>query len=336
MTRSLISKFARLVRPLRGGLDHRNNTHGDLGGASPANPAPGTDRTTIETTLSMVRAEYTVMPRFCFHQPIDYHQDSLPPTFGPVIRVPGEPLPLPAPEDRFGYPADDAAYLHMGALDAAIFRSQIDRHLGVREGLAILDFGCSSGRVLRHFEPDRLSRGWQLHGIDVQARCIEWLRLNFPQEYIITTGTVIPKLPFEDNSLDVIYGISVFTHIKYLWDMWLLELRRVLKPGGLLLQTIHTETAWAFYYDNRNAEWVRQNHSAQMLQTREMPSDWFHYGDISVSQAFWKAEVARQQWGRYLDVLDILPPQHDMSFQDLMVCRKQSRRVRRPDTAQVD
>lgn len=279
----------------------------------------------IETTLSMARAEYTVMPRFGFHQPMDYHVDSYPVAFGDVIRVGGDPLPLPAPEDRFGYPAEDATYLSMGELDARIFKGQIERHLPRQSGVAILDFGCSSGRVLRHFESERRERGWQLYGIDVQARAIEWLRLNFPDEYTVATTTVLPHLPFEDNSLDVIYGISVFTHIKYLWDMWLLELRRVLRPGGLLIQTIHTEKAWAFYYRNRNESWVKDNHSARMLEREDMPSDWFHYGDIAVSQAFWKADVAKRNWGRYFDVLDLLPPQHDMSFQDVMVCRKPAR-----------
>jgi SAM-dependent methyltransferase len=276
----------------------------------------------IERTLTMMRAEYTVLPRFGFHQPLDYDQDSLPPHFDPPVILPDESLPLPAPADRFGYPADDALYLHMGGLDAAVVRAAIARHLGAPRDLALLDFGCSSGRVLRHFEVEHQAQGWRPHGVDIQARPIEWLRLHFPQHYMVTTGTVQPHLPFEDNSLDVIYGFSVFTHIKYLWDMWLLELRRVLKPGGLLVQTIHTENAWAFYHRNRDAAWVKQAHAARMTESPTMDVDWFHHGDIAVSQAFWKADVARRNWGRYLEVLELLPPQHEMSFQDVMVCRK--------------
>ena len=36
-----------------------------------------------ESILSRVRAEYTVMPRFGFHQPLDYHLVTLPPDFEP-------------------------------------------------------------------------------------------------------------------------------------------------------------------------------------------------------------------------------------------------------------
>ncbi|WP_439595442.1 class I SAM-dependent methyltransferase [Falsiroseomonas sp.] len=305
-------------------VDQQAAEHAALLAASRAEGERAADAR-MERTLSMVRAEYTVLPRFGFHQPLDYDEASLPPRFDPPVMREGEPLPLPAPADRFGYPADDTAYLHMGGLDAAIVRDAIARHLGAPRDLALLDFGCSSGRVLRHFEAERSGQGWRLHGVDIQARPIEWLRLHFPESYTVTTGTVQPHLPFEDNSLDVIYGFSVFTHIKYLWDMWLLELRRVLKPGGLLVQTIHTENAWAYYHRQRNEEWVRRAHSPRMLESPTMEPDWFHHGDIAVSQAFWKAEVARRNWARYLEVLELLPPQHALSFQDVMICRKPAR-----------
>jgi len=69
-------------------------------------------------------------------------------------------------------------------------------------------------------------------------------------EFFVYTGLTMPILPFPDNHFDVIYDFSVFMHIKFQWDMWLLELKRVLKPGGLLIQTIHTENTWPFYYDH--------------------------------------------------------------------------------------
>jgi len=59
-----------------------------------------------------------------------------------------------------------------------------------------------------------------------------------------------------------------------------------------------------------------------MLETREMPHDYFYYGDMSVSQVFWKREVARTYWGRYFTILDVLAPPGERSFQDWMVCKK--------------
>ena len=77
--------------------------------------AAGVDEA-IERTATMLRAEYTVMPRFGFHQPLDYMMDTVPPDFAAPTIVPGEPLPLPPPRERMGYPADDKEYLEWGTL----------------------------------------------------------------------------------------------------------------------------------------------------------------------------------------------------------------------------
>jgi SAM-dependent methyltransferase len=277
---------------------------------------------TVNRTLDMVRAEYTVMPRFAFHQPLDYLSDTFPPRFAPAIHVPGEALPLPPPERRGGYPKDDAEYLATGRNHQAVYLEQIERHLGLRRDLSVMELGCATGRVLRHFHTQKEELGWKLIGCDVQAEDIEWLRQNWPLDINVYVGSVFPKLPFEDNSIDVIYGMSVFTHIKYHWDFWLLELRRVLKPGGLLLQTIHAERAWRFYHDNQHLDWVRAAISPHVLASAEMNHDFLLSGDIAVSQTFFKQDVARRYWGRYLEVLEIVSPDDRYWFQDLMVCRK--------------
>jgi len=206
----------------------------------------------VERTLWMVRNEYTVMPRFGFHQPLDYYVDTPPCHFEPPLQIAGEDLPVPASDDRMGYsPTDVQEYLHWGKDDKDLVKSQIDKHLGKTEGIAILDFGCSSGRVLRHFYNESKQSNWGLYGVDIQARPIQWMREFMPAEFCVYTGTTMPILPFPDNHFDVIYGFSIFTHIKFNWDMWLLELKRVLKPGGLLIQTIHTENAWLFFTTTR-------------------------------------------------------------------------------------
>jgi ubiquinone/menaquinone biosynthesis C-methylase UbiE len=277
----------------------------------------------VERTLSMVRSEYTVMPRFGFHQPLDYYLDTLPAKFESPLKIAGSELPVPASDDRMGYSPNDAEeYLRWGRDDRDLIKKQIDKHLHKNSDLAILDFGCSSGRVLRHFYEEAKTSNWSLTGVDIQAKPIQWMREFMPPEFCVYTGSTMPILPFPDNYFDVIYGFSIFTHIKFNWDMWLLELKRVLKPGGILIQTIHTENAWRFYYDNRTAAWVRDNHSAVMLEKQEMPYDYFYYGDMSVSQVFWKREVARTYWGRYFSVLDVMQPPDERSFQDWMICKK--------------
>jgi SAM-dependent methyltransferase len=200
----------------------------------------------VERALSVIRAEYTALPRFAYHLPFDYEMQTLPPRFESPIWVDGEVLPVPPPAERHGQ-IDDATYLEWGRYDHDVILGHIRRALPSVDKLAVMDFGCSSGRVLRHFLPEMRERGWVLTGVDVSARRIEWMRQNFPPQFQVHTGSILPILPFESNSFDVIYGLSVFTHLKFLWDMWLLELRPVLKPRGMLIQSIHTENAWNFF-----------------------------------------------------------------------------------------
>jgi SAM-dependent methyltransferase len=280
------------------------------------------ERSLDQRAVDLIRREFTVMPRFAFHQPLDYRMETLPPDFEAPIVVPGEELPLPPVKERMGYSANDHEYLDWGRYDHDLIIAHIRKHSRIEPGMTILDLGCSSGRVLRHFHAEHRVHGWSLVGVDIQARPIEWMRRNFPKEFRVYTGTVLPILPFESRSIDVVYGISIFTHTKFLWDMWLLEIRRVLKPGGLAIQTIHTENAWRYYNTHKKEPWVQEAHSPFVYETGEMVPDYFYFGDISVSQVFWKREIAREFWERYLDVLEVLPPPPKWSFQDWMICRR--------------
>jgi SAM-dependent methyltransferase len=274
--------------------------------------------------MTLIRNEYTVMPRFGYHQPLDYNYVSLPPQFQSAEKCPETDVLLPTGIERFGYSPDDTKeYLRWGKYDHDQIVSVIEKYSSIQNGMSILDFGCSSGRVLRHFEYEHLSNDWKLYGCDVQARAIEWMRFHLPNHFNVITTSVLPHLPYEDGTFDCIYGFSVFTHIKYNWDAWLMELRRVLKPGGLLIQTIHSERAWEYYAQNRDKSWIRENLTARVLDVPIMDVDYLFYGDIGISQVFWKNEVAIKYWGRYFVVLERRdPPQN--SFQDWIICKKPS------------
>ncbi len=169
-----------------------------------------------EGVMQRVRHEYTVMPRFGFHQPLDYLDVTLPPAFEPTEKTNSSGLSIPGPEDRFGYSPDDTnKYLEWGRYDHNQLMGVIDKYRGELRSASILDFGCSSGRVLRHFDNEHASRAWKLYGCDIQARAIEWIRRHFPKHFNVVNSSTLPHLPYEDGMFDVIYGFSVFTHIKY-------------------------------------------------------------------------------------------------------------------------
>jgi SAM-dependent methyltransferase len=100
----------------------------------------------------------------------------------------------------------------------------------------VLEFGCGSGRVLRHWQH---VRGPQIHGTDYNPALADWCDAHLPFA-TIGRNQLDPPLPYADASFDLVYAISVFTHLKEsLQHAWMAELRRVLVPGGLLIMTTH-------------------------------------------------------------------------------------------------
>lgn len=129
-------------------------------------------------------------------------------------------------------------YLSKGKRDTdRMLEISAARDFALPRGSRILDIGCAAGRMIRHLKP--LAEVCEIWGVDVDAPLINWCKGNLAPPFHFATTTTIPHLPFEDAYFDLIYTGSVFTHIDDLADAWLLELRRVLSPGGRLYVTIH-------------------------------------------------------------------------------------------------
>ena len=107
---------------------------------------------------------------------------------------------------------------------------------------SILDFGCGCGRVTL-WMARQVAAGSELHGTDTDAEAIAWCRNHLSARF--TVNRPRPPLDYKDSSFDLIYAVSVFTHLDEDRQFeWLHELRRVLKPGGTLLFTVHGEQVW--------------------------------------------------------------------------------------------
>jgi SAM-dependent methyltransferase len=100
---------------------------------------------------------------------------------------------------------------------------------------AVLDFGCGSGRVIRYWR----NLPAKVYGVDYNPRMIEWCRAKLKFAHF-QTNRLEPPLGYPVQSFDLIYALSVFTHLdEKNQHSWIQELTRVLKPGGYLLITTH-------------------------------------------------------------------------------------------------
>lgn len=106
------------------------------------------------------------------------------------------------------------------------------------KGNSILDWGCGPARVIRHL-PDLIPEAASFTGTDYNIKTISWCKDHLHQIQF-AKNDLMPPLPFEANSFDFVYGISIFTHLSAAaHEAWLNELSRVLKPQGLIVLTLH-------------------------------------------------------------------------------------------------
>lgn len=85
--------------------------------------------------------------------------------------------------------------------------------------------------------------------IDISRRAIEIAKRNFPNKKFLVGD--ICKLPFKNNSFDVIVSLSTIDNISYKKvNAALKEIKRVLKPKGKLLITIDNKEnlLYSFFY----------------------------------------------------------------------------------------
>lgn len=177
-----------------------------------------------------------------------------------------------------------------------------------------LDFGCGSGRTLRAFR-DRPA-GLRLTGTDVDLEAVAWCRdhLDFAE---FAVNSALPPLECPDDAFDLAWAISVFTHLDESYQFaWLEELARVLRPGGILLATIHGEHVWRGLppwtvrrIRDRGFAFARTGAFAGVLP------DWY--------QMTWhSAAYVAREWSKWFQVVDHIEQGAMHGFQDLIVLRR--------------
>jgi SAM-dependent methyltransferase len=129
----------------------------------------------------------------------------------------------------------------------------IAAHVALTGIESVLDFGCGCGRVTRYFR----EHSGEVAGSDVNREAVKWCRANLPFGNFETNG-LAPPLVFDDASFDLVYALSVFTHLTAdLQLAWRDELHRVLRPGGRLLVTTHGRSYLPRLDDHERARFER-------------------------------------------------------------------------------
>jgi SAM-dependent methyltransferase len=199
-----------------------------------------------------------------------------------------------------------------------------NRGVRVAELSSILDFGCGCGRVLRHWKSLPTTR---VCGVDYNAALIEWCRTNLPFAEA-QTNQLAPPLSYRDGEFDLVYALSVFTHLTHeLQTAWIGELSRVVRPGGHLVISTHGNA----YLDRLNEDEKRRYMSGQLVVKNNLNAP-----GSNMCSAYHPLAYIRDQMAPGLEVVDLIPEGATGNpRQDLIVLRKPRQAAYQSDAIQT-
>jgi len=238
-------------------------------------------------------------------------------------------MPVPSARDREGY---------YGERHFEFWLSGMSDYLKVKEscqdidwaGARMLDFGGATGRVARHFYAQENMDEVMI--CDVNINNIDWVIEHCPSGLAAFKSSPVPTLPISDNYFDLVTAFSVFTHMGEYELAWLYELRRVLKPGGVLYVSVHNDDTWrtlpatSLYSALMLSEDFRPVYSRKSeLRERQV----FEYSSEAVynSYTFHPNSYIHRVWSKIFKIVHIYPEHH--GYQSAVVMKNESYRAGR-------
>lgn len=123
---------------------------------------------------------------------------------------------------------------------------------------SLLDIGCFEGALLSVAK----GKGWEVMGVDVDARAAEFVRINL--QLPVVTGT-LKDANFPADSFDAVTLVDVLEHLKNPLET-LIEIRRILRVGGEVVISVPN-----FPFQYAKEKWIKG-----MLGNRGSVADMVH------------------------------------------------------------
>jgi SAM-dependent methyltransferase len=165
-----------------------------------------------------------------------------------------------------------------------------------RPGQAALDFGCSSGRVVRVLAVALPELEW--HGCDPIPDAIDWDLTHLPG-IRFEQSPEYPPLHYDDGSFHFAFAISIWSHFSERAALdWLRELHRILKPAGRLLITTHgyQTVSHTFTHGIRSGEQLAEVSEALYERGFWYAPEFGEQGDHGIANPDWGTAFLSPEW----------------------------------------
>lgn len=224
--------------------------------------------------------------------------------------------------------------LREGFIAYKLFRDLYTKYVGpINQCNNILDFGCGWGRIIRFFLKDLAPSN--IHGCDPVEQMISICKEQNKWSNFTRINTRPPS-PYRDNTFDLIYSFSVFSHLsEEMSSLLLTELTRILKPGGLLVVTTRSRdfiTHCAKLRKNKNLDAIHagpKSSAAAFVNTEESlanfdsgkycfsqlvhEGEWSYWGDTAIPKQY-----VLDHWTKSLNFITYIDGKNDMSGKSIV------------------
>jgi ubiquinone/menaquinone biosynthesis C-methylase UbiE len=177
----------------------------------------------------------------------------------------------------------------------------------------ILDFGVGCGRTITWLM--NVATTATFYGTDTDSEAVSWCRENLGSAIFSTNGLRAP-LEYPPETFDLIYAVSVFTHLDEKKQfLWLEELKRIVKSDGVLIVTLHGPESWEEFSTDR----IKKLEEKGLLFIeadgwRSLFPEWY-------GTTYHNREYVEKHYSKYFSILDYVPRGLN-NHQDLIVlCR---------------
>ena len=195
-----------------------------------------------------------------------------------------------ASRSRIKNPNSDTVRIN-GERLARVLATEIEKAFGSNPKIAILDFGAAAGRVSIPLA-NLLPRS-RVTATDVDAEAVEFLQLTAPENLKSELNGFLPPLKLAAGTFDCVFAISVWSHFADTLSMkWLEEMKRITRPGALLLISTQGDTCLQHLRKTKPA-WAKVT-GEQYLKDGYLYRD---YPGAAAEDANWPGITKESSWG---------------------------------------
>jgi len=214
-------------------------------------------------------------------------------------------------QERVGGASD---FQSVGTQLASLIMTCVSKYKPVKTAHRILDWGCGCGRVTR--EMMKFVPPATLTGCDIDTEAIAWNKTHIPGPMFDHIDPY-PPTAYSTDAFDLIYGISVMTHLDEQSQLsWLEELSRISSAGGIVALSVIGEN---LRKTNMPPELARRFHETGFASFvpsySKMLEPFSHEGYYR--ETYHSFAYIERTWAKFFDILECFETKH----QDILILR---------------